>query len=128
MRSLGLKLGIFKYLQEIFSAEAEAIFQGLEFARDLGLHRIIVEGDNKGVIVKINDQSLDFLEIGPKIRDIQIFVGFFTSCAFQFIGRNGNQPAHALATEGLKSSGSRFWVDDAAAKIQTLAAQDRRLL
>ncbi|KAK8614268.1 hypothetical protein V6N13_122635 [Hibiscus sabdariffa] len=102
------------------------VSEGLEFARDLGLHRIIVEGDNKGVIAKLNDQSLDFSEIGSKIRDIQIFAGSFTSCAFQFIG---HLPLSLpLATEGLKSSGPHFWVDDAPATVQNLAAQDRRFV
>ncbi|KAK8623529.1 hypothetical protein V6N13_118412 [Hibiscus sabdariffa] len=107
---------------------AKAIFQGLEFVSDLSLHRIIVECDNKIVIEKINAQSLDFSETGTKIRDIKVLAGLFTFYEFCFVGRNGNQPAHALAVEGMKASLDRFWVEDAPVTILSLAAQDRCLV
>ncbi|KAK8680191.1 hypothetical protein V6N13_109143 [Hibiscus sabdariffa] len=45
-----------------------------------------------------------------------------------FMGCSGNKPAHALASEGLRQSGDRFWIEDAPALILALAAQDRCFL
>ncbi|KAE8715779.1 hypothetical protein F3Y22_tig00110160pilonHSYRG00490 [Hibiscus syriacus] len=43
-------------------------------------------------------------------------------------GRNGNNPAHALAAEGLRRSLDHFWVEDAPDLVRNLAAKDRRFL
>ncbi|KAL4318503.1 hypothetical protein GQ457_18G007150 [Hibiscus cannabinus] len=114
-------------LSLVFSAEAEVIFQGLEFAKDLGLHRVVVEGDNKSMVEKLISHSQDILDIGSIIQDVKILASSFASCACRFIGWSGNQSAQALASEGLKSSSNLFWVD-APPLVKSLAARDRRLL
>ncbi|GMI65297.1 hypothetical protein HRI_000199000 [Hibiscus trionum] len=102
------------------------MFHGLEFALDLGLRCVIIEGDNKSISQKLNSHSIDLSEIGPIIRDIKQFQRNFTSCEVSFIGRNGNRPAHALASEGLRCFADRSWVEEAPNFVRSLTDQDCR--
>ncbi|KAL4278015.1 hypothetical protein GQ457_03G009670 [Hibiscus cannabinus] len=100
----------------------------LNFAFDLGLQSVIAEGDNKYVILKLNSTKTYLSVIGPIIRDVKLFGLSFNSYHFNFIGRNGNNPAHALATEEMRHSIDRFWVEDAPNLVRILVDQDRRFL
>ncbi|MBA0739387.1 hypothetical protein Gogos_012665, partial [Gossypium gossypioides] len=50
----------------------------------------------------------------------------FTSYRFEFVAREGNATAHAMAFEGMKHSEDSFWVEDASLKFLELADLDRR--
>ncbi|KAL4296726.1 hypothetical protein GQ457_12G018660 [Hibiscus cannabinus] len=88
----------------------------------------MVEGDNKSIVSKLNSTDQDISGIGSIIRSVKMLATNFVSCQFLFTGRSGNKPAHALASEGLRQFGDRFWIEDAPALILALAAQDRRFL
>ncbi|MBA0876660.1 hypothetical protein Goshw_007428, partial [Gossypium schwendimanii] len=47
----------------VFVAEAVAVIHELRFAKELGFLSIIVEGDSRFVIRKINNHEQDFLDI-----------------------------------------------------------------
>ncbi|KAK9045184.1 hypothetical protein V6N11_059073 [Hibiscus sabdariffa] len=83
-----------------FSTEALAVFQGMQFAKDLGLLSVAIETNAKSIFLKFNSKKLDHSEIGPFTRDIQRLAKSFTSCSFSFNGRNANRAAHAMALDG----------------------------
>ncbi|KAL4278891.1 hypothetical protein GQ457_03G012800 [Hibiscus cannabinus] len=74
-----------------FEAEAIAVIQGLEFSKDLGFHDVVLEGDSKSIISKLNSHSEDFSMIRPFIHDAKVLGKSFRSYQFVFIGRTGNR-------------------------------------
>lgn len=50
----------------------------------------------------------------------------FTSCRFEFVAREGNVVAHAMASKGMKHLKDSFWVKEAPHKILELINLDRR--
>ncbi|KAK5836389.1 hypothetical protein PVK06_012176 [Gossypium arboreum] len=50
----------------------------------------------------------------------------FHSCQFQFIVREGNRAAHAMAIEGLQTNGDLLWTKDAPLKVLEVADSDRQ--
>ncbi|MBA0566642.1 hypothetical protein Golob_011440, partial [Gossypium lobatum] len=52
----------------------------------------------------------------------------FISCRFEFITRNGNQTAHAMASERMLRQGEAFLVEDASSLILNSAAIDRQYM
>lgn len=71
-------------------AEAVASIKALEFARDLGMRNVILEGDALGVIAAINGHSPDFSTIGNIIQDARDQCGEFQSCQIQHVPRQAN--------------------------------------
>ncbi|KAL4386555.1 hypothetical protein GQ457_09G024480 [Hibiscus cannabinus] len=95
-----------------FQDETMDVLQGLLFALDLGLSKVVVETDAKIVYLKLASCELDRSEIGSHTRDIKTLALHFVSCSFSFISRNGNRVAHAMAVAGFQDGTDRFWVED----------------
>ncbi|KAK8484216.1 hypothetical protein V6N11_024352 [Hibiscus sabdariffa] len=113
-------------ITSVFFAKAMAVLQGIQFAIDLGLQRVVMESVNKSVISKLLSTDFDMSEIGQITRDIKEMTANFVECRFTFSGRQSNAPAHALAAEGLRLCTDRYWVEEAPPFVDRLAAQDRR--
>ncbi|KAL4369617.1 hypothetical protein GQ457_05G031680 [Hibiscus cannabinus] len=91
-------------INSAFEAEALAAVQGLDFAKDLGFHQLIVEGDSRTVINKLSHPELDRSNIHPFISDAKHLSRSFQSCRFTFVCRDENKVAHILASLGQRGS------------------------
>ncbi|KAL4289789.1 hypothetical protein GQ457_14G005030 [Hibiscus cannabinus] len=76
---------------DAFVAEALACQQMVQSAKDVGFSNVIIEGDSRTVIKKINDGSI----IAPIIADIKELAKYFGAISFCFV----NKVAHALTRE-----------------------------
>lgn len=85
------------WVASAFAAEAQAVIHGLRFAQDLGLHSVILEGDAKSVIRKINGHEEDYSVISAFTCDAKEIANSFQFCKFQWVDRTANQVAHVLA-------------------------------
>ncbi|XP_039002219.1 uncharacterized protein LOC120128636 [Hibiscus syriacus] len=94
-------------ITSVFMAEAIAILQGVEFAKDLRITRITLESDSKKIIQKLNENTS---YIGHIIRDAEIVTG----------------QAHAMALEGSRAGFDQFWIEEAPEKALQAADDDRR--
>lgn len=115
-------------ISSVFLAEAWAIVHGLQFASDLGFHRIIVESDSRGIIKRINNKEDDSSEVSALIWDAKEIAKKFSICAFQNVGRDGNGAAHSMSQFGIRNGEVRFWVEDAPDSVLLAAEEDRRRL
>ncbi|KAK8308458.1 hypothetical protein V6Z11_D02G059300 [Gossypium hirsutum] len=93
--------------------KATVVLHRLQFALDLGFTNVIHESDSKLVIQNIQQTSEDHSESRPFTWDAKNLARNFSSCPFQFIAREGNVTAHAMAVEGLRKDDDSFWVEDA---------------
>ncbi|KAE8671515.1 hypothetical protein F3Y22_tig00111947pilonHSYRG00185 [Hibiscus syriacus] len=109
-------------------AEAFAILQGLQFARDLGFPRIILESDSKKIVQKLSESTINLSDISPFLRDVKVTAGALVSCSFVFISRNDNRAAHAMALEGSWLVFDQFWAEDVPEEAVKAADDEYRFI
>ncbi|KAG8480949.1 hypothetical protein CXB51_025651 [Gossypium anomalum] len=78
------------HVADAFSAKAIACIQALEFAKDMGFQNIMVEGDSKTKIVKIQKGIIDISEIGVYIGEIKMLASNLNTISFQHADREAN--------------------------------------
>ncbi|KAL0004760.1 hypothetical protein SO802_012321 [Lithocarpus litseifolius] len=106
--------------QTIVELEALAALKALEFAADLGLFNVILEGDSEILINALMDNSLSLASFGLLIQDIKAYAEFFQCISFSHIRREGNIVAHNLARHACHVTGFPVWMEDV--PYHTLAA------
>ncbi|MBA0617342.1 hypothetical protein Godav_026799 [Gossypium davidsonii] len=92
----------------------------------MGFSKVILESDSRLVVNNIKKSSEDYSETRPFTWDAKNLARKFQCCRFQFIAREGNGAAHALAVEGMQAEGDSFWVEDAPLKVLEVADSDRQ--
>ncbi|KAK9012697.1 hypothetical protein V6N11_040736 [Hibiscus sabdariffa] len=86
------------HVSDAFQAEALACLVAVNFTRDLGFTRVVIEGDSLTVFVSVN---------------------------YGFVHREANGAAHVLAQEGKMYSSPMYWMEEAPSNT-TLAADKYR--
>ena len=88
----------------IFTLETLAARRVVLFARDIGLHHVVFEGDSESSIHAISNRLLLHSSCGHIIHDILLFSRSFQSFSFSHVCRQGNALADALAKRARLSS------------------------
>ncbi|KAK8655135.1 hypothetical protein V6N13_107725 [Hibiscus sabdariffa] len=109
-------------------AEALACLQAVQFAAELGVRRIVVEGDSLSVIKKVNGPNSDKSILNPIVQDIKDLCRSFVSIQFQFTYQESNGVAHLLAKEGRSLVSPSYWIEEAPLAVVSLAESERRQL
>ena len=81
--------------------EALAALKALEFAADLGLIFVVLEGDSEILMNALMDNSLLLASFGLLIQDIKAYAEFFRCISFSHVHKEGNIVAHNLAIMSL---------------------------
>ena len=81
----------------VVEMEALAATQAVELAVEIGLDKIISEGDSSIVIRGLTDQVPNFASLGFLIKEANELANRLTHVKFQHVGREGNSVAHNLA-------------------------------
>ncbi|GMJ01877.1 hypothetical protein HRI_003856900 [Hibiscus trionum] len=92
----------------------------------MGLPEVVVEGDSRSIIQKLVSQTADLSSVRSIISDARQLASNFRHCRFTFVGRTGNEAAHAMAIEGRTGLVDCFWVEDGPPSVLAVAASDRR--
>ncbi|MBA0578907.1 hypothetical protein Gorai_021178 [Gossypium raimondii] len=99
--NLGLVMGsgvvLYSHVADAFAAEALACLHAITFARDMGFRKVVVEGDSRTIIVKVQ-------------RD-----------------RESNLVAHTIARMGFKIGNSQCWVEEVPPDTVAVIEKDRHL-
>ena len=88
----------------IFTLETLAARRVVLFARDIGLHHVVFEGDSELSIHAISNRLLLHSSCGHIIHDILLFSHSFQSFSFSHVCRQGNALVDALAKRARLSS------------------------
>ncbi|KAL4335266.1 hypothetical protein GQ457_07G037440 [Hibiscus cannabinus] len=125
---LAAECALAHHISSSFAAEALAAKKGVKAAIDLGFRKVIVEGDSLTVITKLKSTDRDFSEIGAITEDTRCFLRNLECSRLSFIRRRGNRVAHELARERFSITADQSWIEEAPARIEAIAAEDRRCL
>ena len=98
--------------QTIVELEILAALKALEFAADLGLIFMVLEGDLKILMNALMDNSLSLASFGLLIQDIKAYAEFFRCISFSHVCREGNIVAHNLARHACYVTGFLVWMED----------------
>ena len=81
------------------------------FSEELGLERVVFEGDSEQVMKSLQWGGWDFSSSGHLIHDILSIVNSFVSTSFSHVCRQGNTVAHALAQRARHCFPISVWLD-----------------
>ena len=91
--------------------EALAARRAVLFATELGLQRVVFEGDSETVFKALSGATLDRSCIGHIIKDCKSISGLFQAHFFSHTRRYGNTVAHALAKRARNSFLLLVWME-----------------
>ena len=92
--------------------ETLATLESLQFAADLSLKDVILEGDSEIAINALNADSHSFKSFGLLSRDVTCFASLFHCIRFSHVRREGNSVAHNLARHARHVTGFQVWMED----------------
>lgn len=86
--------------QTMNNMEAIACRKAVQFAKNLGLQKVIIEGDSLVVINALSQRPGCLSSYGNVIDDILVLADDFQSCEFRHVKRVCNVVANMLAKKG----------------------------
>ncbi|XP_065618956.1 uncharacterized protein LOC136063028 [Quercus suber] len=104
--------------------EALACRRVVQFAANLGLHRVIFEGDSAIVINAVSQENAALSSYGFIVEDIHSLMSAFLSFEFVHVPRSGNIVADALAKKAKELVGCQVWSTVMPADIAPLVGFD----
>ena len=92
--------------------EAMATTRAIEFAREIGVDRIMVERDSSTVTKALSTKNPALASYGLLIEDARVLEGNFLELSHSHTKREGNKVAHCLARLALTLSDVAVWMED----------------
>ena len=96
----------------VVEAEAKATEMGLQFAKDIGVRDIILEGDSLNVYRALLGLSAPPPSVDAVILGVQNACLEFCYVEFSHIRREGNRPAHLLAKYAKGIDDYYTWIEE----------------
>ena len=93
-------------------AEAKAMEVAMLFAKDMGIHDIVFEGDSLQVRNFLKGSSLVPPAVANVLEGIFFHLQLFHSFCFSHIKKAGNKPRHLLAHHTMFVSDFEAWVEE----------------
>ena len=110
--------------QTVEILEAMVARRAMIFMEELGLCRVIFEGDSETVVKALTRGCPDKSSIGHIVKDCMSLMGCFQTCSFSHVRRQSNGVAHALARRARKSSLLSIWMESVPPYISYLVYVD----
>ncbi|XP_065623148.1 uncharacterized protein LOC136064818 [Quercus suber] len=92
--------------------ETMAAAAALSFASDIGIKRVILEGDSLAVIKALRVDVSSLSPIGLLIDDVKSLANNFDELSYSHTKREGNQVAHGLAKCAKSILNLVVWMED----------------
>jgi hypothetical protein len=102
----------FEMLGDKAESHARIVLKALQFAKDIGLTLVIVEGCWRDLFRLLKIDAPCLASYGVLVGDISWLAEEFFVLSFNCIHANCNKAAQALATEALSSSSELVWLED----------------
>ena len=110
--------------QSVAELEALACQQAVQFALEIGLNRVVVEGDFVTIIEALNNCTGQFASYGNILGDIRFQSACFQHIEFKYISRVCNSVADVLAKKASSVVGLQVWLEDLLDDIAFLVVRD----
>ena len=105
--------------------EALACRKAISFALELGVEKVVLEGDSDIIIQALNSDSNCANSFGHIIEDIRALALNFASSCFSHVKRQGNTVADKLAKLAKYSHCPSYWADGIPCDVHDLVVADR---
>ena len=89
-----------------------AASKALEFARELGIAKAVLEGDSQVVIMALNSKTSVLAPYGSLIQDSLTLSNSFSKLSYSHTKREGNTVAHNLAKLAVNLTNCVIWMED----------------
>jgi ribonuclease HI len=89
--------------------EASALFHGLKHCKELGISKLVVEGDSKVIISAVQNRDASSSRFGYLIDDIVMILDSSPYWQIVHVRRESNRATHGLAKVALKTVFDRRW-------------------
>ena len=118
-------------LNQAFKAveiEVLAASRALELAADIGLDRVILEGDSKVVTQALETEEVGLAAYGLLIRDACTLAGNFSDVSYSHTKRKSNKVAHSLVKLATNLADCVIWMEEVPPSIYHFVRADLALL
>lgn len=99
------------FLTNTIVEESMAALKAVEFCKNMGLDRIMVEGDSLQVVNAINKPGLNWGKYGHIVADIHEALRYFQMWKLCHTPREANSAAYMFAKEGIHFASDSVWFD-----------------
>ena len=113
---------------KVVEIEALAASRALEFAADIGLDNVILEGDSKVVTQALETKDVGLAAFGLLIRDACTLAGNFSDVSYSHTKRKGNKVAHSLVKLATNLADCVIWMEEVPPSIYHFVQADLALL
>jgi ribonuclease HI len=110
------------------TGEAFVASSAVCFCRDIGVHRVVLEGDAKQIVDAVNANSASWSRFGHLIDDTRRILESFSQWKCQFVRREANEAAHRLAKAATIDVNDRIWRDAPPSCISDIVLMERLAL
>ena len=93
----------------VLEVETLAARCALEFAIEIAVHRVILEGDSTILINELQSTNHSLAHFGHLAEDVKYLTSCFQKCMFSHVRKHCNKVAHSLARRALKHL---VWMED----------------
>ena len=100
------------FRQSVAELEALACQRVVQFALEIGLNQVVIEGDSVTVIEALKNGSGQFASYGNVLDDIRSQLAGFQYVEFSYTSRVCNSVADALAKKAKSGVGLQVWLED----------------
>ena len=104
--------------------EALAAIRALQFARELDISEVVLEGDSEIIITALMDKHYPLTTYGLILQEANLLSMSFTKLHYSHIRREGNMVAHNLARYARNVSDYVVWMEDAPPHIHNVIQAD----
>ena len=100
------------FRQSVTELEALACQRAVQFALEIGLNQVVIEGDSVTIIEALKNGSGQFASYGNVLDDIRSHLAGFQYVEFSYTSRVCNSVADALAKKAKSGVGLQVWLED----------------
>ena len=110
--------------QSVADLEALACLKAVQFALEIGLTRVVFEGDSAVIINALLHGAGELASFGNILDDIRLHSSVFQFVEFVHVSCNCNSVADALAKKAKSNVGDQIWLNDLPSDIAPLVLHD----
>ncbi|KAK6144889.1 hypothetical protein DH2020_021709 [Rehmannia glutinosa] len=96
---------------DVLEGESRGLLEGLQWVRSLGFFDVIFGVDAKGIVDVLNDSEEIWTEVGKIIRVSKTILSSEPLYRVQYVSRQANIVAHALARASNSHASPTIWVE-----------------
>ena len=112
-----------QFLQAI-EIEALAANKALEFAQEMGLSDVVLEGDSSLMMAALNSKYPSLASYGLLLQDTLSLSSVFSKLSYSHTKREGNTVAHNLAQLVINLPNCVIWIEDISSNVLSFYQAD----